>query len=69
MRPAITALESCARVCRRFSRSAADGGRMNTLTTSPVAFSRNCWVPCQSMSNSTSSPVASASSTGFHGVP
>ena len=34
MRPRMTSSESCARVCSRFSRSAADGGRMNTLTTS-----------------------------------
>ena len=33
------------------------------------AFSRNCWVPCQSMSNSTSRPCASASITGLAGVP
>ena len=57
MRPRITSSQSCARVCSRFSRSAADGGRMNTLTTSARAFSRNCWVPCQSMSNSTSCPA------------
>ena len=69
MRPRITSSESCARVCSRFSRSAADGGRMNTLTTSARAFSRNCWVPCQSMSNSTSRPADSAASTGARGVP
>ena len=33
------------------------------------ACSRNCWVPCQSMSNSTSCPAASAASTGARGVP
>ena len=49
--------------------SAADGGRMNTLTTSARAFSRNCCVPCQSMSNSTSWPADNAASTGARGVP
>ena len=37
---------------------------MKTLTRSWRAFSRNCCVPCQSMSNSTSRPARSAFSTG-----
>jgi len=40
---------------QRFSRSAADGGRMKTLTTSARAFPA-LLVPCQSISNSTSCP-------------
>jgi len=34
-------------------------GSTDTLTRSPRPFSRSCWVPCQSISNSTSRPAAS----------
>ena len=42
---------------------------MKTLTTSERIFSQICFVPCQSMSNIMSWPLASACSTGFRGVP
>ena len=49
--------------------SRIEGGSTKMLTRSRSAFSRNCWVPCQSMSNRTSRPPASAVATGARGVP
>ncbi len=61
---------SSARRCRRTFSSAMEGGRMKIdRVCGASAELRICSAPCQSMSNSTSSPASIAASTGLRGEP
>jgi hypothetical protein len=67
----ITSAESSARRSSLARSSAKLGGSTKTRTRSgrSVSIAESCSVPCQSMSNNTSLPCASAFSTGARGVP
>ena len=45
------------------------GGRIKNVTIDKSLISFNCFVPCQSMSKSTSWPLDNNSNTGFFNVP